>query len=216
MGQSSANGNTANGNTSNGNTANGNAANGNAANGNTANGNTANGNTANGNTANGNTATGNTASSKGSTATTIGLTDGGPEPMDDASDTYNSTRDASGAESGSDTCGGGSGGGSIGSGGAGGSGGCGGGGGVVALTLVAGGGIAKDRATREERAAKALQAAARVMLARKGRFQTLARETHSLLLIQKRSREWLKQKQGSSENGIVGNNGSDIPFSHDL
>ena len=72
---------------------------------------------------------------------------------------------------------------------------------------------AKDRVTREERAAKALQAAARVMLARKGRFQALARETSALLLIQKRSREWLKQKQAPPENGVGGNNGPDSPFS---
>lgn len=68
----------------------------------------------------------------------------------------------------------------------------GGGGGAVGLNL---GGAASERAAREERAANALQAAARVMLARRGRFQRLARETSALLVIQKRSREWLKQKQ---------------------
>lgn len=185
-----------------------------------ANGNSSNGNNANGNVADGN---GNNANGNGN-GNTVGLiTDGGPEPMDDASDAYNSARDTSEVESNSDTCGGGGGGGgSVGSGGGGGngSGGCsggGGGGGVVALTLVAGGGIAKDRATREERAAKALQAAARVMLARKGRFQALARETSALLVIQKRSREWLKQKQAPPEgNGVGGSDGPDSPFSQGL
>lgn len=186
-----------------------------------ANGNSSNGNIANGHNSNGNSANGNNSNGNGNK---VGLiTDGGPEPMDDASDAYNSARDTSEVESNSDTCGGGGGGGgSVGSNGGGnGSGGCsgggGGGGGVVALTLVAGGGIAKERATREERAAKALQAAARVMLARKGRFQALARETSALLLIQKRSREWLKQKQAPPEgNGVGGNNGPDSPFSQGL
>lgn len=57
------------------------------------------------------------------------------------------------------------------------------------------GGADGERSAREERAANALQAAARVMLARRGRFQRLARETSALLVIQKRSREWLQQKQ---------------------
>lgn len=66
------------------------------------------------------------------------------------------------------------------------------GGGRVALNL----GSEEERSKREERAAKALQTAARVMLARrKGRFQRLARETSALLKIQRRSREWLRQKQ---------------------
>lgn len=72
----------------------------------------------------------------------------------------------------------------------------GGGGGSGAVGLKLGGAASeRERAAREERAANALQAAARVMLARRGRFQRLARETSALLVIQKRSREWLKQKQ---------------------
>lgn len=114
--------------------------------------------------------------------------------MDESADAYSSARDASGVESGSDAGAGGSGCGG-GGGGPGSASGGGGGGSVVALTLAASA-SPEARATREERAAKALQTAARVMLARKGRFERLARETSALLLIQKRSREWLlKQKQ---------------------
>ena len=58
-------------------------------------------------------------------------------------------------------------------------------------------GSSDERATREERAAKSLQTASRVMLVRKGRLQRRARETSALLVTQKRSREWLKQKQGA-------------------
>lgn len=54
-------------------------------------------------------------------------------------------------------------------------------------------GAAEARSTREERAAKALQTAARVMLARRGPFQVLARETSELLGIRKKSREGLRQ-----------------------
>lgn len=68
-------------------------------------------------------------------------------------------------------------------------------GGGTAGCRLALGGADGERSAREERAANALQAAARVMLARRGRFQRLARETSALLVIQKKSREWLKQKQ---------------------
>lgn len=112
---------------------------------------------------------------------------GGPEPMDETTDVYHSGRDASGAESGSDAGGGGGGGGA--------------GAGAGGLSLGQKGPTEEERATREERAAKALQTAARVMLARKGRFQRLARETSALLVIQKRSREWLKLKQGGEDGG---------------
>lgn len=130
-----------------------------------------------------------------------GAVSGGPEPMDETADVYHSGRDASEAESGSDAGGGGNiaGSGNI----AGGNIAGGGGGGSVnvaaGLALGQKGPTDQERATREERAAKALQTAARVMLARKGRFQRLARETSALLVIQKRSREWLKQKQGGEE-----------------
>lgn len=120
----------------------------------------------------------------------------GPEPMDDGSNDFMSGNnnsvagDVSGGESpprgsianGSDADGG--------RGGRGGGGG-GGGGGSVSLNLT---GADGEQSTREERAAKALQTAARVMLARRGRFQRLARETSALLVIQKRSREWLNKK----------------------
>lgn len=121
-----------------------------------------------------------------------GVRSGGPEPMDETADVYHSGRDVSGAESGSDAGVGGGGGRSTG-----------GGGGNVSVSVAGGltlgqkGPTDEERSTREERAAKALQTAARVMLARKGRFQRLARETSALLVIQKRSRAWLtKQKQG--------------------
>lgn len=65
--------------------------------------------------------------------------------------------------------------------------------GRVSLNL----GSEEERSRREERAAKALQTAARVMLARRGRFQRLARETSALLAIQKRSRNFARQKQQS-------------------
>ncbi|CAN0157640.1 unnamed protein product [Scytosiphon promiscuus] len=74
---------------------------------------------------------------------------------------------------------------------------------------------AAERATREERAAKALQTAARVMLARKGRlrYQRLAKETSALLLIQKRSREWLKNKGGEQDGGgAAGGEGEALPM----
>lgn len=116
---------------------------------------------------------------------------GGPEPMDETADVYHSGPDASAAESGSDAGGGG------------GAGGAARGSNIAAAGLALGqkGPSDEERTTREERAAKALQTAARVMLARKGRFQRLARETSALLVIQKRSRAWLKQKQGGEEGG---------------
>lgn len=111
-----------------------------------------------------------------------------PEPMDDGSESYGAggARDsASTTESGSDAGIGGS---------------------TVAIALGGGVGEGAERATREERAAKALQTAARVMLARKERFQKLAKETSALLVIQKRSREWLRQKQSAecSAAGVGG------------
>lgn len=121
---------------------------------------------------------------------------GGPEPMDESGDAFGGVggRDVPGAESGSDAGGGGS------------------GSSVVAGLTLAPGASAEERATREERAAKALQSAARVMLARKGRFQRLARETRALLIIQRRSREWLKHKQTSESDDVS----TDVPFSQGL
>lgn len=121
---------------------------------------------------------------------------GGPEPMDESGDAFGGAggRDVSGGESGSDAGGGGS------------------GNSVVAGLTLAPGASAKERATREERAAKALQSAARVMLARKGRYERLARETRALLIIQRRSREWLKHKQTSGNDDTS----TDVPFSQGL
>lgn len=132
----------------------------------------------------------------------------GPEPMDETGDVYSSGREASGAESGSDAA-------------------------VSAadagLTLGrqhgggGGGPVEHQRATREESAAKALQSAARVMLERKGSLQRLARETSALLVIQKRSREWLKQhnkqdlavaeegRSGVAGAGAGGGDGGAVP-----
>lgn len=132
-----------------------------------------------------------------------------PEPMDDGSDCYGAggARDsASATESGSDA------GVSVG-----------GGGSTVAIALGGGGaGEAAERATREERAAKALQTAARVMLARKERFQRLAKETSELLSIQKRSREWLRQNPSAecaaaaAAAASAGTGTGDLPFSQGL
>lgn len=106
---------------------------------------------------------------------------GGPQPMDESGDAFGSARDMSGVESGSNA------------------------GGSVAPSQDGGvGGInaagvsdvsAEERTIREERAAKSLQTAARLMLARKGRFQAIAKETRALLVIQRRSRSWLKKMQ---------------------
>lgn len=130
------------------------------------------------------------------------------DPMDESGDAYSSARETSGVESGSDTGGGG--------------GGCGGGGmGGIASLKLGSGPSSEEMETREDRAAKALQTAARVMLARKGRFQKLAKETRALLLIQKRSREWLKQKQppkngADGVDGDCGDGGNDVPYSQGL
>eukprot|EP00752_Nemacystus_decipiens_P003943 g3611.t1 len=70
-------------------------------------------------------------------------------------------------------------------------------------SLVEGWQAAVERATLEARAARSLLTASRVMLARKGRFRRLARETSALLVIQKRFREWLKQRQGANVIGTA-------------
>ena len=138
---------------------------------------------------------------------------GGPEPMDESGDAFpGGARDVTGTESGSDAGGGGAGGNSGGSNSSSASC-CGNGTGSAGVGLPRGGAgaLAEERVTREERAAKALQSAARVMLARKGRFQRLAKETQALLVIQRRSREWLKQKQTSGSDA-----GADVPYSQGL